>query len=173
MKRLNLIGSWKRVGLQAGLLAGLGLAFVGGAEQPVQAEEDTCPQEGECTFKKPNFMVIMDYSTSMNNDFGGGQTRWEAAEDAVKNLATTKFNNENLHLALMRFGHDPSGTDGTTIPMDTSNPPITDGQALDVAWYDADGNDKSYYPCNGDALVQALDNNIPAPINGELTGIGT
>ncbi|MCA9663798.1 MAG: hypothetical protein KC486_36055, partial [Myxococcales bacterium] len=64
MKRLNLIGSWKRVGLQAGLLAGLGLAFVGGAEQPVQAEEDTCPQEGECTFKKPNFMVIMDYSTS-------------------------------------------------------------------------------------------------------------
>ncbi len=173
MKRLNFIGSWKRIGLQAGLLGGLGLAFVGGAEQPVQAEEDECPKEGECTFKKPNFMVIMDYSSSMNNDFGGGQTRWEAAEDAVKNLATTKFNNENLHLGLMRFGHDPSGNAGTTIPMDTSNPPITDGQALDVNWYDVDGNDKSFYPCNGEALVQALDNNIPAPMDGQLTGIGT
>ena len=173
MKRLNLIGSWKRIGLQAGLLGGLGLAFVGGSEQPVQAEEDTCPLEGECTFLKPNFMIIMDYSTSMNNDFGGGQTRWEAAEDAVTNLATTKFNNENMHLALMRFGHDPSGQSGTTIMGDSSNPPITDGQALDVSWYDVDGNDKGFYPCNGDALVTALETNIPAPIDGMLTGIGT
>ncbi|MCB9703253.1 MAG: DUF4215 domain-containing protein [Myxococcales bacterium] len=134
---------------------------------------DQCPQEGLCTFKKPNFLILMDYSTSMNADFGLGQTRWEAAEDAVKNLATTKFNNENMHLALMRFGHDPSAALGTTIPMDTSNPPLTDGQALDVFWYDPQGNDKSFYECNGQALVDALDNDVPAPLGGQEDGIGT
>ena len=49
----------------------------------------------------------------------------------------------------------------------------TDGQALDVNWYDAQGNNKDFYPCNGQALIDALDNNVPAPIDGELTGIGT
>ena len=37
MRRLALIGSWRRLGVQAGLLAGLGLAFVGSQEKPAGA----------------------------------------------------------------------------------------------------------------------------------------
>ncbi|MEZ4448944.1 MAG: DUF4215 domain-containing protein [Nannocystaceae bacterium] len=176
MKRLKLIGSWKRIGVQAGLLAGLGLAFIGNSQQPVTAAMmDECPSEGQCTFKKPNFLIIADYSASMNQAFGQGLTRWEAAEAAIINLTTTDnaFFDKNLHLALMRFGHDPSASMGTTIPGDVSNPPITDGQALDVYWYDPMANDKSFFECNGQALVDALNNDIPPPVNGMMTGIGT
>ena len=61
MKRLALIGSCKRLGVQAGLLAGLGLAFVSSPEQEASADEH-CLGEGECTFKKPAFMLVVDYS---------------------------------------------------------------------------------------------------------------
>ena len=46
-------------------------------------------------------MIIMDYSASMNEDFQGGQTRWDAAVGAVQNLMTADagFFSENLHVA--------------------------------------------------------------------------
>ncbi len=173
MKRLKLLGSWKRIGVQAGLLAGLGLAFAGTSDKPAVAGMMECPMEDQCTFKKPNFMIILDYSTSMNEDFGDNLSRWQAASGAVQNLmiASNQYLSNNMHVALMRFGHDPNpNQDGTLINNDSSG--ITDGQKLDVHWYDLDGDDKTYYECNGQAIIDELDN-IPAPIDGSLFGIGT
>jgi len=181
MKRLSLIGSWKRLGVQLGLLAGIGLAFVGGTEPPrLEAAPANCESEGMCTFKKPLFGIILDYSTSMNTVFDKmdpdplTNTRWAGAKKAIK--AAIESDNgylaANMILGLIRFGHDPSpGVAGTTIPNDNSG--IVDGQKLDVGWYDADGVNKKYIECtNGDAIIEALDA-IPAPINGNLIGIGT
>ncbi len=176
MKRLSLIGSWKRIGVQAGLLAGIGLAFVGGS-QPPEAVADPppgCKAEGMCTFKKPLFMIILDYSTSMNADFMGQGTRWENAVTAVKTAVDSDngFIVSNFILGLMRFGHDPApGVMGTPIPNDNSG--IIDGQKIDVEFYDSNAPNNPYYECSqGDAIKDALDA-LPPPINGNLVGIGT
>jgi MYXO-CTERM domain-containing protein len=163
MRRLALIGSWKRLGLQVGLLGGLGLAFMGSQEKPVQAGAD-CADEGQCTFKKPNFMFVVDYSSSMNEDFVAGQTNWEAAVEAINNVITTDggFFDENMHLALLRFGHDPvAALPGTTIVGDPSG--ITDGVSLDVHWYDPVGDPGGYYNCNG-AQITAFLNAVAPPL---------
>lgn len=175
MKRLSLIGSWKRLGVQAGLLAGIGLAFVGGTEPPrLEAAPKNCQLEGECTFKKPLFGIILDYSTSMNTMFDANITRWQGAVNAIKIAVNTDngYLAENFILGLVRFGHDPApGQAGTKIMDDASG--IVDGQKLDVPWYNEADPAKKYYECtNGDAIIAALDA-LPAPINGKLTGIGT
>ena len=176
MKRLKLIGSWKRLGVQAGLLTGLGLAFVGGAEQPAQAlDPKDCPSEGGCTFLKPNLLLIVDYSSSMNEKFGMDvKTRWKAAQEALIELLNTdnEYFDKNVNFALMRFGHDPSANPGSTIGCDISNPKITDGQAVDHWWYDVNSDDKSFTPCYGDT-IEATINAIPPPCGGMVTGIGT
>lgn len=177
MKRLNLLGSWKRIGIQAGLLAGLGLAFMGpNAEKPATAADNNeCPEEDQCTFKKPVFSLILDYSTSMNNSFGDPMdniTRWEAEKGVIQNLMTAdnEFVSQNMLVGLMRFGHDPDPNNpGTTIPNDASG--ITDGQSVDVLWFD-ENNNNEYKPCNGQEVIDTL-NGVPAPINGNLVGIGT
>jgi MYXO-CTERM domain-containing protein len=177
MKRLSLIGSWKRLGVQLGLLAGIGLAFVGGTEPPrLEAAPKNCQAEGMCTFKKPLFGIILDYSTSMNTVFDkiNNTTRWDGAKAAIKTAIDSDngYLAANMILGLLRFGHDPDPVNkGTTIPKDTSG--ITDGQKLDVGWYDPAAVDKKYFECtNGDKIIAALDA-LPAPIDGALTGIGT
>ncbi len=181
MKRLSLIGSWKRLGVQLGLLAGIGLAFVGGTEPPrLEAAPKNCGLEGMCTFKKPLFGIILDYSTSMNAVFDKmdpdplTNTRWAGAKKAIKAAIDSDngYLASNMILGLVRFGHDPDpNAKGTTIAKDASG--ITDGQKLDVGWYDAAAPDKKYYECtNGDVINAALDA-LPAPINGALVGIGT
>ena len=175
MKRLSLIGSWKRLGVQVGLLAGIGLAFVGGTEPPrLEAAPKNCQKENECSFKKPGFMIVLDYSTSMNTMFDANITRWQGAVNAIKVAVDTDngYLAENFILGLLRFGHDPTpGMPGTKIPMDNSG--IVDGQKLDVPWYDEADPAKAYYECtNGDAIIAALDA-LPPPIDGKLTGIGT
>ena len=74
--------------------------------------------------------------------------------DAVTALMTTNggFFQENMHVALMRYGHDPDpDSPDTPIPMDQSG--LLDGQSLDVPWYDPDSDDKSYFDCNGQDLI--------------------
>jgi MYXO-CTERM domain-containing protein len=157
-------------------LSGLGLAFISAPEPTAVAGGTDCVEEGECTFVKPNMMIIVDYSTSMNTTFGGTGTRWDATVDAIVAMIDNDsgFIGNNLNLALMRFGHDANGagSPGGTINGDTSNPPITDGQALDIFWYDNGGADESYIECNGDAVKTAIQT-VPAPMNGSATGIGT
>jgi MYXO-CTERM domain-containing protein len=176
MKRLNLIGSWKRLGVQASLLTGLGLAFFGNTERPAMALDPVnCPSEGECTFLKPNILVILDYSSSLNEKFGDDvKTRWVAVKEAIDDLLQTdnEFFDKNANFALMRFGHDPSANPGSTIACDISDPKITDGQAIDAWWYDLQGDDKAFYSCAGDA-VQATLAAMPPPCGGMVTGIGT
>ncbi len=172
MKRL-LNSSWQRVGLQLALLSGVGLAFVVGTrETRVKADDGPdCPSESDCSFKKPNIMLIMDYSTSMNNlwDIPNNLTRWQVVVQSIKTITQDgSFLSENTHLALMRFGHDPSPAAGTTILNDSSG--ILDGQKLDVPWYDAQND--PWFECNGAAIGAALDA-AGDPINGSLVGIGT
>lgn len=172
MKRL-LGSSWKHIALQLGLLGGIAAAFViGTREEPAQADDGAdCPDEGECTFKKPNVMIIMDYSTSMNNiwDMDNNLTRWQVVVQSIKTITQDgSFLSQNTHLALMRFGHDPSAAAGTLIPNDPSG--IVDGQKLDVPWYD--DQNTPWFECNGAAIGAALDA-AGDPINGSLVGIGT
>jgi MYXO-CTERM domain-containing protein len=179
MKRLSLIGSWKRIGVQAGLLAGIGLAFVGGSKPPTLNAEPPpgCMPEGMCTFKKPLFMIILDYSSSMNKTFMGNQDRWGAAVEAT-NLALSADNGfviSNFILGMMRFGHDPMPAAGTTIGADTAPDPfkLVDGHHIDVPFYDAAAPDLDYYECGqGDAIAAALEM-VGPPSNGLEMGIGT
>ena len=178
MNRLALFGSWKRLGIQAGLLAGLGLAFVGGSEKPAQAGGD-CVGDEACSFKKPNLLIVLDYSSSMNDDYQPWQTRWEAAIEAIENIVTTDngFFDESMHLGLMRFGHDPDpNNDGTIITVSGQTDPsgITDGQSLDVPWYDAVNDPSGYFECTGEDIVTFL-NNVEPPLCVGLNcaGIGT
>ena len=163
MKRLSLIGSWKRIGVQLGLLAGVGLAFVGGSEPPtVDAAPVPCQKEGNCTFKKPLFGIILDNSSSMNEQFDANTTRWEGAVAAI--TSAIDFDNgyiaENFILGLIRFGHDPDpNVAGTKIAADTSG--LVDGQKLDVPWYDDQAPNKPYIECtNGDAIIAALEERV-------------
>jgi MYXO-CTERM domain-containing protein len=175
MKRLSLIGSWKRIGVQLGLLAGVGLAFVGGTEPPkVEAAPEMCEGEDNCTFKKPLFGIILDNSSSMNTIFEGNVTRWNSAVNAINTTisADNGYIAGNFVLGLIRFGHDPSPNPGTKIPDDTSG--LVDGQKLDVPWYDVADPTKTYdIDCtNGDAITAALEAAGP-PSGGKTTGIGT
>lgn len=106
-----------------------------------------CPDEGECSFKKLNFLIVLDYSSSMSEEFAGsGKTRWEAAEEAVEHVVTMDdgFFDENMHLAVLRYARDQGAT-MTTCPVDKTS--------IDVDWYDRAGADSSYFECNGDALT--------------------
>jgi MYXO-CTERM domain-containing protein len=175
MKRLALLGSWKRLGIQLGAIAGLGLALIGDEEKTAVAGGKECFGENECSFKKPNFLIIMDYSSSMNADFDDNTTRWEAAVDAVQAIVTANngFFDDSMHLALMRFGHDPDPANpGTTIPNEGTG--IIDGQSLDVHWYDPVGDPGGYFECNGDAIADFLES-VEAPLcqGANCFGIGT
>ncbi|WP_240480275.1 MYXO-CTERM sorting domain-containing protein [Enhygromyxa salina] len=172
MKRL-LGDNWKRIGLQVGLLMGIGLAFAIGTQgdEATAGGNPDCPEEGDCTFKKPNVMFIMDYSTSMNTlwDLDNNLTRWEVTVAAVQQVIQPgSFLSQNTHLALMRFGHDPNANSAdTVIQGDQSG--IVDGNRIDVHW---DDDNNEYVPCNGQELVDSLQN-VDAPMQGMAFGIGT
>ncbi len=97
-------------------------------------------------------------------------TRWQVVVNSIKTITQDgSYLSQNTHLALMRFGHDPNAAQaGTLIPNDSSG--ITDGQKLDVPWYDAQND--PWYECNGAAIGAALDA-AGDPINGSLVGVGT
>lgn len=127
--------------------------------------QDMCVAEDECSFLKPNVLLLLDYSSSMvgspdaPNYYPAGQfsvTRWDAQLEAVRWLVGYDggvFASE-MRLALARFGHDPDlAAVGTTLAVDTSFPPITDGFALDIPFDDADG---AYFECLGGAVEGEL-----------------
>ncbi|MBZ5713551.1 hypothetical protein [Nannocystis pusilla] len=162
---------WKRIGLQLGSLAGVGLALVGGVE-PSRAAP-VCTEEGQCTFNKPLLLIALDYSTAMNAAFDADTTRWERAVEAVELIVETDngYLQGNVLLALMRFGHDPDiDQPGTTIAGDASG--LVDGQKLDVGWYDELAPNKNYFECNGQAVLAALAA-MPPPLDGAPAGIGS
>ncbi|MCY1055904.1 MYXO-CTERM sorting domain-containing protein [Nannocystis sp. SCPEA4] len=161
---------WKRIGLQLGILAGVGLALVGGVE-PSRAAP-ACLEEGQCTYNKPLFLIALDYSTAMNAAFDGNSTRWERAVEAVEWIveADNGYLQGYALLALMRFGHDPDVDQaGTTIAGDASG--LVDGQKVDVSWYDELAPNKDYFHCNGQAVLSALAA-MPPPLDGAPAGIG-
>jgi MYXO-CTERM domain-containing protein len=176
MRRFVLTNARRRLLLQLGLLAGIGVALLGQREPVATAGGgDDCFTENMCTFKKPNFMIVLDYSSSMNTAFGIGQTRWQVAVDAISTLMTTNggYFQENMHVGLMRYGHDPEpDVAGTVIAGDISG--MVDGQSVDVPWYDADAVDKTYFDCNGQAIIDALADMPPPLCQGNpCSGIGT
>jgi MYXO-CTERM domain-containing protein len=174
MQRPRPFAPWPRHVAQLGLLAGLALALANGAPTTVDAAPMPCQKEQGCTFKKPLFAFLLDYSSSMNEVMDGvDKTRWQAANAAISQAIA--FDNgyiaEHFILALIRYGHDPDPkVPGSTIPTDTSG--LVDGQKLDVPWYDPDIPQKPYLECNnGDAILAALAATDP-PSGGETVGIG-
>jgi len=132
-----------------------------------------CEQEAACSVRKPLVLFVVDDSTSMNAPMDGPQTRWSATQSALTELIDAM--NGSLQgrtiLGLMRYGHDPDpGAPGTTLDGDLSSPPITDGQALDLAFYDPQDPLKKYVECGGEGFKAAL-SAAPAPLGGKLTGI--
>jgi hypothetical protein len=177
MRRLALSPAHRRLTLQLALLSGLSLAFLAQRGPVVAGGGQDCFTENMCTFKKPNFLIVLDYSSSMSEPFGMGQTRWEVAVDAVTALMTTNggYFQENMHVALMRYGHDPDpASPDTPIPMDQSG--LVDGQHLDVHWYDPEGVDPTYFECNGQDIIDSINATPPPPCPagpGNCSGIGT
>jgi hypothetical protein len=125
-----------------------------------------CQPETECSVKKPNVLLVLDYSSSMVGFemepawFPAGQTvskRWDAQLDAASWILRYDdgFFAENTRLGLARFAHDPLvGALGTTVATDTSFPPITDGFAVDVPF---NGSSGDYLECRGSAVEAEIE----------------
>ncbi len=160
MKRATPFGSWGHLGVQGGLLLGFGFALVGTPGAPAHAGSD-CSATQACGLKKPNVLLVVDYSSSMNEALTPTQTRWEATVQAIESLvvADNGFFDEQMHIGLLRFGHDPDpGTDGTVIieggQVESSG--IIDGHAIDAGWYDPVNDPSGYFECSGTQVVAAL-----------------
>ena len=120
-----------------------------------------CQPESACRFKKPNVLLVLDYSSSMvgfrNNPawFPRGQTvtkRWDAQLDAVAWILhySNGFFSDNARLGLSRFAHDPDVmAPGSSLAVDTSFPKITDGYALDLPF---DGSDGAFIECRNSGI---------------------
>jgi cysteine-rich repeat protein len=145
-------------------LAGVTGAIAWGSIARAQA----CFQETECTFEKPNVLVVLDYSSSMVQENFGTQTRWEAELDAVTALSNNATFTNDMHIALARFGHDPDTATGTTLQGDTSSPRITDGFAVDVPFTGPGGR---YLECNAAGLRSTVANLPPPPAGGNGSAV--
>lgn len=120
MRSRTIVQSLRRHGLCGAALVGF-LSLCLGSPAAAQAQplstpdpdqtrpdpDEDCPEEDECSFKKPNFVIVMDYSSSMVEDLSG-TPRWEAAEDAVERIMTMQdgYFDDNMHFAVMRYAHD-------------------------------------------------------------------
>jgi MYXO-CTERM domain-containing protein len=132
------------------------------SSRPVRADDGMdCPVEGECTFAKPNVLIAVEYSDAMNLPFDARTTRWEhVVQTLVEGLQPSSFIEQNFHVALLRFGHDPDPQQpGTPLP----GTDLVDGLALDHAWTDPDTLE--YLECQGPELLATLDA-LPAPVAG-------
>lgn len=159
--------------LRWGLALGMGLSS--------QAHAQTrCENENDCSFKKPNVLLVLDYSSSMSGArdapafFPLGQTvttRWDAELDAASWILRYDdgFFANNTRIGLTRFAHDPDlQSTGTHISTDKSFPPITDGFAIDVPF---DGSDGHYLQCKAsgvEAAVELLRSAPPPPIGTSI-----
>ena len=167
------MGEWSGAGGRRSLWAALGALLM--AASPARLQAQQCENENQCSFKKPNVLLVLDYSSSMTGSkdapayFPPGQklvTRWGAELDAASWILRydSGFFANNARIALSRFGHDPDLMHpGTTIRTDHSFPPITDGYAIDVPF---DGSDGNYLQCKGsgvEAAVEVLRKAPPPP----------
>jgi len=134
-----------------------------------------CESEQACSVKKPNVLLVLDYSSSMSGIRGApayfppGQTmstRWDAALDAASWILLYEDGlfARNARVGLARFAHDPEPElPGTTITTDRSFPAITDGFAIDVPF---DGSSGSYLECKSSGVDAALEvlRSTPPPL---------
>lgn len=143
--------------------------------------QEQCQPDRLCRFKKPNILLVLDYSSSMVGMknapawYPPGQmvtTRWLAELDAVAQILhyDHDFFSNNSRLALARFAHDPhTDMPGTILSNDTSFPPITDGFAIDVPFEATAGG---YLECRGsgvEAEVEVLRTTPPPAISDALS----
>jgi cysteine-rich repeat protein len=167
------------------LLLMLGVALTCIALAGAARAQSSCESESQCSFKKPNVLLVLDYSSSMRGlenapaFFPAGQTqttRWDAALDAASWILRygNGFFANNARIGLSRFAHDPDPkTPATTITTDKSFPRITDGFAIDVPF---DGTDGKYLECKGsgvEAAITVLHGTPPPPVlqSGDLNSI--
>ena len=148
--------------LQAGVLLGLGLAFMG-SDRPEARAGGGCPGSEACAFEKPNLLILLDASSSMGLDYTESQTRWQAAVDGIDTMVSgdNGFFSESTHIAVMRFGHDPDPSTAGT-PLED----LIDGVSLDVGWYDPALDPEGYFECVGDDLGPTLAGLTPPTCDG-------
>lgn len=162
--------AWRRHTAQLGILAGLGLAFASDIESPVDAAPMPCVKESGCSFKKPLFVFLLDYSSSMTKQFDANVTRWEAVTESIFQAIDhdNGYIAEHFILSLIRFGHDPDpNIPGTKIANDTSG--LVDGHKVDVPWYDANDPNKPYAECSdSDAIFTALETIGPPAADAKI-----
>ena len=135
-----------------------------------------CDAESSCSFKKPNILLVLDYSSSMTGFenspafFPPGQTqttRWDAALDAAGWILGYRkgFFADNARVGLTRFAHDPDLAHAASqISTDRSFPPIVDGFAIDLPFDDSKGK---YLECKStgvEAAIQVLHGTPPPPV---------
>jgi len=63
------------------------------------------------TTKPVDIAMVLDNSTSMNNDMGAGKSRWQTLKDSVKNFANqligpSSNNNDNVRIGFSSFGSE-------------------------------------------------------------------
>lgn len=78
------------------------------------------------TTKPVDIAMVLDNSTSMNNDMGAGKSRWQTLKDSVKNFANqligpSSNNNDNVRIGFSSFGSERQ----TIRPGYTSDIPFT------------------------------------------------
>ncbi len=144
---------------------------------PLRAQD--CESESQCSVKKPNILLVLDYSSSMSGVggmpayFPPGQTvttRWGAALDAAHWILVYEQGlfARTARVGLTRFAHDPEPSEpGTTIATDLSFPPITDGYAIDVPF---DGTNGHYLECKSTGVEAALEvlRSSPPPMGSSM-----
>lgn len=125
-------------------------------------------QCGGCPFTRPNVLFVLDYSTTMNEDWNGAGSRYANVRDALIEFLTVEVDlAQRMNFALMHFGHDPEpSSPGTPIAVDSSG--LIDGQKLDFPWTVGG----LYVPCQNEDLAVGLTELIP-PASGLFSGIGT
>jgi MYXO-CTERM domain-containing protein len=139
-----------------------------GTTRRVEAGPQDCPEEpSECGFKKPNALLVLEYSSAMTAEVSPGQTLWDGTVATITELLAMQngYFDMNMRFAVLRYAHDPNpATLGTLIPGDTTG--LVDGTRLDVSWYDQAGDPLD---CNGASVLAVLDGMPPPPASGLLT----
>lgn len=124
-------------------------------------------QCGTCPFARPNVLFVLDYSSSMNEEWGNDGTRYLHVREALGNFLTVEVDlARRMNFALMHYGHDPApATPGTDIDGDVSG--LVDGHKLDFPWTVGG----QYVPCQNDELAAKIAALVP-PSDAGLIGIG-
>ena len=137
------------------------ILVIAGPESVKAQALDTCPYPPFSSTEtgKPNILIILDHSGSMNSDTPSGVSRWNIARDVVPNIIDAF---PNVRFGLMRIdGSNTSGNDNISI----ESPYIRQGGKLlkpvgtpgsEIKQYIADWGSDAGHPQTWTVLAETL-----------------